>query len=426
MPEYIQSRVAFAAVRPQTGVRPVAAERSRHSAVPFALVLLFILALYSQIGQEIPFLTNQGPMYVLGGVGVAAVVIERLWSRSGAELVWPDTYLLFAFVGMALLSCLGALWMRYALENALTLVKFTVVYLLILHTVDTERRLRALMWTMVLGALFPAVGTISNYVQGHVVEGRAGWVGIFANPNEMAYSLVILVPLAACLAASSRRSSKLLLAATVALYIAAVYLSFSRGGLLGLLAVAVLLGWKWRSAPALALSIVILAGTALFLAYGWTRGAGFSALGTDVDFQQRIETFEAGWNMFMDHPLTGVGIGCSVVAWPLYAPNSVYTPNSLITHNTFIQALSETGLLGFLAYIVLLSGALLRAWRSSRKARERHPGSGRLGSALEVSLWAFAVCGLSGGWVLSWFPYILFALAAVLPKIMAQAEGELA
>ena len=76
----------------------------------------------------------------------------------------------------------------------------TLVYFFIVNCANTERRLRGVMWTMVIGGLFPAAGTLKNYLHGNLVEGRAAWVGIFANPNELAYSLVILLPLAAFLA----------------------------------------------------------------------------------------------------------------------------------------------------------------------------------------------------------------------------------
>jgi hypothetical protein len=75
-----------------------------------------------------------------------------------------------------------------------------IVFFFIVNCANTERRLRGVMWTMVIGGLLPAAGTLRNYLQGNLVEGRAAWVGIFANPNEVAYSLVILLPLAAFLA----------------------------------------------------------------------------------------------------------------------------------------------------------------------------------------------------------------------------------
>ena len=71
-----------------------------------------------------------------------------------------------------------------------------LTFFFLLNCANTERRLRGVMWIMVIGGLFPALGTLKNYLTGNMYEGRAAWVGIFANPNEVAYALVILVPLA--------------------------------------------------------------------------------------------------------------------------------------------------------------------------------------------------------------------------------------
>ena len=68
----------------------------------------------------------------------------------------------------------------------------------------------------------------------------------------------------------------------------------------------------------------------------WSRGEGFTNLNGDVTFRQRLATSEAGLAMFVDHPVFGVGLGCSVIAWPLYAPEGLYTKGALVTHNTFI------------------------------------------------------------------------------------------
>jgi O-antigen ligase len=58
----------------------------------------------------------------------------------------------------------------------------------------------------------------------------------------------------------------------------------------------------------------------------------------DLTFQQRIATIQVGLAMFLDHPVMGLGIGCSLLAWPLYAPDNLYTRGWLMSHNTFIQA----------------------------------------------------------------------------------------
>jgi O-antigen ligase len=133
-------------------------------------------------------------------------------------------------------------------------------------------------------------------------------------------------------------------------------------------------------------------------------------LNQDVSFQQRLATSQAGLAMFADHPLLGVGLGCSVIAWPLYAPEGLYTRGALVTHNTFIQAAGETGIFGFIAFILFVGFGLYHA----RKLALESPGTAlsNLSSGIEIAIWGFVVCGMSGGYLRTWFPYILLGLAA--------------
>ena len=139
----------------------------------------------------------------------------------------------------------------------------------------------------------------------------------------------------------------------------------------------------------------------------WTRSEDFSHVGDDLSFQQRIATSQVGLDMFVDHPWLGVGLGCSVIAWPLYAPQGLYTTGALVTHNTVIQVLGETGILGGVPFLLLIGVALYHARRLVRDSSRQN-----LGIAIETAMWGFVVCGMSGGYVLTWFPYLLVGLTA--------------
>ncbi|OFW17510.1 MAG: hypothetical protein A3H27_06040 [Acidobacteria bacterium RIFCSPLOWO2_02_FULL_59_13] len=390
----------------------------------YSLLLLFFFLLYSQLPLLIPALQGLRLVYAVGGAAIVAVLVEKMLSHGGWELVWPESYLLLGLLAAAAISCFGALWPRYAVDNTLDLAKAVALSLVLLSSVNSTRRLRVLIWFMVLGGLFPALGTLRNYFQGNLMEGgRAGWVGIFANPNELAYSLVLLVPLAISLAAGVPRWVVVLLGGIIATYIAAIYVSFSRGGMIGLLAVLAVIGLRGRSIPVRVLMILLLAASLAFIAQGWSRDEGFTQLGTDANFRERLATMQAGFAMFADHPISGVGLGCSVIAWPLYAPPDVHARRWLVIHNTFLQSLSETGIVGFLCFTLLLGAALHDAREITRRGPESGSGdSAQLADGLGKSLWGFVVCGLSGGFILSWFPYILVGAVSSLKKITKESS----
>ena len=93
----------------------------------------------------------------------------------------------------------------------------------------------------------------------------------------------------------------------------------------------------------------------------------------------------------------------------------------LVTHNTFLQALSETGTLGFLLLASFFGAVLYRAWRAGRFKQPGREGVVDLMAALEIAFWGFIVCGLSGGYVMSWFPYLLAGLIGAAGRILTQS-----
>ena len=166
--------------------------------------------------------------------------------------------------------------------------------------------------------------------------------------------------------------------------------------------------------------MVVAAGLVLGGRY-WTRGENFSGLQGDVSFLQRLATSRVRAGHVRRSPAAGRLAGLlAYVAWPLYAPDDLYTRGALVTHNTVIQALGETGILGFIPFTLLVGVAIYHARKLALDAVR--PGLANLGEGIGISLCGFVVCGMSGDYVLTWFPYILLGLAAAAREIGRQTE----
>jgi hypothetical protein len=87
----------------------------------------------------------------------------------------------------------------------------------------------------------------------------------------------------------------------------------------------------------------------------------------------------------------------------------------LVTHNTFIQAIGETGAIGCVPFLLFLGFGLYHVRKLARVTVL--PGLATLSAGIEFAIWGFLVCGMSGGYVLTWFPYILLGLAASARQI---------
>lgn len=71
--------------------------------------------------------------------------------------------------------------------------------------------------------------------------------------------------------------------------------------------------------------------------------------------------------MWLDHMVQGVGIGMYPTQLALYGQGLVpyaYLFKGLVAHNMYVQILAETGLIGFILFVLLLMISLANIWRA--------------------------------------------------------------
>jgi O-antigen ligase len=173
----------------------------------------------------------------------------------------------------------------------------------------------------------------------------------------------------------------LLLGGSSAIMLAGITASFSRGAWLGVAIGALLSGLLFiRRAWLLVLAaapVVILVGILTLSAIApaslterFTSIAdelrpfdAASIVLTDENFSvaERMAHWQAGWRMFEDHPLTGVGAGNFNAEYPNYFTRSTFRFSRGHAHNYYIHVLAETGIVGLVLYLSLALGFLFLA-----------------------------------------------------------------
>jgi len=351
----------------------VAVERTP---LAYPALLLLLLLLYANVAMWIPGLEVLRPTQLTVIAALGLLVFEGTSGRRRLDLTWPEGYCFLAFLLACFFSCCTALWPGFAVATTIELGKAFFVYLLVSLTLDNLQRLKRAFWMLMIGGFFPALGTLNNYRTGEMLDGRAGWIGTFGNPNDAAYSLVILLPLVYAVGALGGWFTRVVAVLAALAYSLAIYTTFSRGGLLGFFAVLVLTVLRVPSNAMRAGAVLMMVLALVGMSYFWTRpdSVGTGGLGASETVDQRVITMKAGLEMFADYPLLGVGPGCSVVGFEIYAPRNYLTHKSLIVHNTMVQALAETGVLGIAPYLALIATSLLGASRR-RFARRDAPRS---------------------------------------------------
>ena len=388
-------------------------------------------------------------------IGIAPMMLHRFARRLPVFRVTPETLGLIAFGAVILATAPFSIWPGGAFELFFdSYLKIVLVFVLMMNTLTTPKRLEQLTWLIVCCCGYIAARAVFDYARGvHLVEGgRIGGAvsGIFGNPNDLALNMVTFMPAALMVALTRRNSAvkRLAAAAMAALMLATVVFTKSRGGALGLgvMLIAVLfLGRKVRP------GFTVMALGAVLLAMPFMPSSFWARMATITDEQQdkahytgsseaRRVVMQEGIDTFIAYPLTGIGAG----QFPNYNPPE-RKERWRETHNALIQVAAETGVFGLAIFAFLIVCAGLAATRTRRlltgPRKRQQPDPLRLTlsdedrralyaytAALTAGLFGWFTCSLFASVAYSWTFYYLLALIVatrelVRARLAAAAAG---
>jgi O-antigen ligase len=308
--------------------------------------------------------------------------VERIYMllTLGAWCVYPNKKFVpsplhaafAAFAAAVVVTWATSPWAAETQDRIEDWFKILVFYVLLVTTVHDERGLRrmavgfvAVMGLYLLHSFREFLGGRYTYRMG--IVRMIGVDGTLGDPNSFGASIVVALPFAVSLwrTGLGGKAAKAALAGYVGLSILCVLLTGSRSSFLGLLVYAGWLilrsrkRWVWLAAFA-------LAAPAAFVALPGSLQERFETIvNSDVGPESakesgegRIVGFFTGLELFGQYPLTGIGPG----AW------RPATKSKVESHNLYGQILGETGLLGTVAFVVVLLAFLvtLRRVKSTR------------------------------------------------------------
>ena len=394
--------VALTIFSPQTGA-PLALD----------LIVALVALLWPTIGLYLlPGLVAFGSVAAVSGAGVRAGPTDAL--VAGLALAWfyslfqqrydvrpsalkarlsenwrtaPERVLIFGCVALYLLVVIASgVQAMSRVETAKEILKWMEVLIVAgaaFYFLRAPRQLLTLAWATIAAGVLEAILGCIQYatVTGDNVDRVTG---TFDQPNPYGAFLNLALPLALCLLVFAKNwRIRWLAGGSAAIIGLAAYFARSRGALLGL-AVAVIVVALVR----LRLDrIAAIAAGALAILFGvaWyahllpqsiqTRASSMVAIDTaslcrptvSANFStlERLAQWAAGINMFLAHPILGVGAGNYSEAYPQYSV--VCWPNSLgHAHNYYINAAAETGAFGLIAFLALTVAMIFVGWRAAQ------------------------------------------------------------
>ena len=252
------------------------------------------------------------------------------------------------------------------------------------------------------------------------------------NPNGLAFVVCTVLPFLYFMSGlSSKYFFTALMLAPACLYV--LSLTGSRSGIIGLAALMVGIIVKSKSRASLFLiatiGLVVLGVGFTFLApelqdrYLSIIGRG-EKNATTAD--QRMEGMEAQFEVVMNRPMLGYGLGTSAEANAHFTTSGPYKDQELPAHNLYLEIAQELGLGGLIIFVLFIK-EIFYGFAKSKKLGARHDPGGflaRMTDAMQVWLamnvvFSFASYGLS-----SYEWYLFGGLSVVLQRIAEHEAPE--
>jgi probable O-glycosylation ligase (exosortase A-associated) len=325
-------------------------------------------------------------------------------------------------MGMGRTELAWEIWDRF--------MKVIFLFLFVIAIADEKLHFDFFLGCVVLSVGFYADLEALKYIAsggGHMIEGINGHV--LGDRNELAVAFVMLLPICAYLLREYGKQSKLFSVAmlgTIALTVAAIIGTQSRGGFIAMMALGAYFFIKSdRKLLVTVLLAVLVLGLSQVVTHEWvSRIDTINSADKDASFMGRVVAWKLSFILAVHHPFFGGGfkgleyfpvwssLSEEFSSYPWFSTGDavpdVTKPHA--AHSVYFQVLGDHGFVGLGIYLSMLFAAFLKARRIIRLSKQHKVPDWipRIATTLQLTLFAFCV----GGAALS-FAYFELAFAAI-------------
>jgi O-antigen ligase len=345
------------------------------------LLYLSFMESLSGVGGGLSLTKLVGVLLVVGWLAAAATgpASER------RAMLAREPLLGGAVVLFALWAAGSVVWADQPSTAASAVLRFALNFVLFPIVLAGIRERRHVVWVFVVfvaGSLSAMTLGIIQGTSDPAAGGRLTGAGLDA--NDLGELLVVAIILALSLAANRRWLAMWRLVAACAAATAAVglFMTVSRGGLVGLSAAALVAPFavgRGRRAAAVVLIVVALVGTV-----GWFATIAPAHAVERIENPKaaggsgRLDLWTVGWRIVNAHPINGVGAGnfrlvsVQYLLRPGRTDRDVYiVTKPKVPHNIYLNVLAELGIVGLALFAAILALSLRSTLRAVRAFASR-------------------------------------------------------
>lgn len=367
------------------------------------------------------------------------VLLPLIWLATADKKMLKDSLILLhlAFIALIAASVIWAVNQYWVFETFKQMVAYLAA-----ATLPAAALLRSGRRLIVFFNCWIAVHVlVALWALTHEGQGTGSFM---QDENDLSLALNMAIPYAYYLLQRPGQSTwrRLLYLGAVTVLAAAVVVSNSRGGFLGLIAVAfgIILFSRHRIRNLIIIGAFGLIGLAI-VSTEYIEEIHTIADTEDATRNDRLYSWRRGWEMFLDHPL--LGVGASNYPWRVveyeersheYRRGMVRLHGGRVSHSLYFTLIPEFGLVGILLFSGMSWIVFRRLWRVVQADGKQHelfieaPELPLLARAMIVSMFGLFVSGAFISvlyyphmWALIGFTVGLCAAAA--PLLPAKSTG---
>lgn len=332
-------------------------------------ILIIILALIVVI---CPFLgggLTEGFVYeiILILTGLTVFLYSMVLQVQKEKIIWEKNPWPLVFLGLFIIALILSSIFSIRPYNSVSdsIIWLCGIFLFfLLSQLTNEGIIKKFSWLfIIIGGLVSLIGFVLFIISKSEMDLRLD--SVLYNPNSLAGYLIGIWPIALVLLFSDLKKSWKILLITLNIIIGTAFiLTVSYTGWASMLPILLFIIFyfhkkifKIKFVLASLISIVIIISALFCLRFyhnkstptGAEIAPAVSSSHAISSFTQRQYFLQVGYEIFVKHPITGIGLNNLKLAYQQIQNNVIETPRS--THNNYLDLLVETGLLGLLVFL---------------------------------------------------------------------------
>ena len=321
---------------------------------------------------SIPFLSSILPL--VGGVSILGYLFQNR-KKHGKVLKGSRSILVLGalFIFWIYITHPQAAWFGSDRNWMLSYLQLVILAFLAEELLDDPKKNRIFIWVFSVAAVVSSIVAIQQGYIGEDIDTSIRTGGLSEGANSAGRYFVIGMIFFVHLRTTEQKPLlKILSSLGIVITFIGVFYTVSRTAMVLLftaIGLIILLNPRRKlNFPLIVLFIIsILALTVLSDTVFRILGSIIPSIsqGTDT-IGLRYKLWDAGFRMWKDNPITGVGIGRYPYELPFYGTDISAGYKHLVAHNTYIQLLSETGIVGLGIWLCAVIISVVNLWKASR------------------------------------------------------------